>query len=306
MKRAKPNPRLRTTGGRPRNYPALRLLSESEIYRDYASAYTAASGLPLSLNTPDMLTIIHHARKDENPFCALMAGTNQACAACYHLQRRVEEEAKLQPKTLKCFAGLCETAVPVRVGDKLIAFLQTGQILLASPEKAAFNKLAKTLLAWGTEVDLKKLEEAYFNTRVLPPKHYNGLIRLLTIFAGHLASSSNTLTLAAESAENPAISRARLYITEHSEARMSLGSVSRVVNMSANYFSAKFKESTGLNFVDYVARVRVEKARLLLKNPNLRIGEIASQVGFRSLSQFNRAFRAIAGEAPRKYREARA
>ena len=153
---------------------------------------------------------------------------------------------------------------------------------------------------------MKKLEEAYFNTRVLPPKHYKGLIRLLTIFAGHLASCSNTLTLAAESAENPAISRARLYITEHSENRISLGSVSRVVNMSANYFSAKFKESTGLNFVDYVARVRVEKAQLLLKNPNLRIGEIASQVGFRSLSQFNRAFRAIAGEAPRKYREARA
>lgn len=284
----------------------LRLLSESDIYRDYASAYTAASGLPLSLNAPDMLAVIHHDRNDENPFCALMAKTNQTCAACYHLQRRVEEEAKLQPKTLKCFAGLCETAVPVRVGEKLIAFLQTGQVLLNPPKSSAFNRIAKTLLQWGVEVDLKRLEEAFFNTRVISPKHYEGLIRLLAIFAGHLASCSNALALAAESAENPSISRARLYISEHSDDDISLGSISRVVNMSANYFSAKFKESTGLKFVDYVARVRVEKARHLLQNPNLRISEAAFQVGFHSLSQFNRAFKTIAGQAPRAYRESSA
>ena len=35
------------------------------------------------------------------------------------MQRQLEEEAKLQPKTLKCFAGLCETALPVRVGQDL-------------------------------------------------------------------------------------------------------------------------------------------------------------------------------------------
>ena len=36
----------------------------------------------------------------------------------------------MEPKTLKCFAGLCDSAVPVRVGENLVAFLQTGQILL--------------------------------------------------------------------------------------------------------------------------------------------------------------------------------
>ena len=54
-----------------------------------------------------------------------MAKTNTTCAECYALQQKLEEEAQLRPKTLKCFAGLCETAVPVRVGDKLIAFLHT-------------------------------------------------------------------------------------------------------------------------------------------------------------------------------------
>jgi len=78
--------------------------------------------------------------------------------------------------------------------------------------------------------------------------------------------------------------------------------LSRPVNMSATYFSEKFKEATGINFVECVARARVEKARNLLQNPNLRISEIAFDFGFQSLSQFNRAFKQVTGEAPSEHR----
>ena len=44
-----------------------------------------------------------------------------------------------------------------------------------------------------------------------------------------------------------------------------------------------FKKVTGLNFTDYVSRIRIEKAKNLLLNPNLRISEIAYEVGFQSL-----------------------
>ena len=281
----------------------LQTLTESQMYRDYELAFTVGTGLPLSLNLPEMLTLIRHRKKGENPFCALMAGKNETCAKCYALQQKLEQEAQLEPKTLKCFAGLCETAVPVRVGNKLIAFLRTGQILLQRPDRKHFNRIAATLITWGAEVDLKRLEEAYFNTRVLTPKQYEALIRLLNIFAKHLAASSEMLALQAHPGESAAMTSARSYIKDHSDDELSLAAVSGVVNMSANYFSAKFKEATGLNFVDYVARTRVEKARHLLENPKLRISEIAFEVGFQSLSQFNRAFKTVVGEAPRQWRE---
>jgi AraC-like DNA-binding protein len=288
----------------PKPASQLLALTESQMYRDYERAFTIGTGLPLRLDVPEMLTLIRHARKQENPFCAIMAGTKESCAKCYSLQQQLEEEAKLQPKTLKCFAGLCETAVPVRVGDKLIAFLRTGQILLQRPDKKHFSRIAATLIQWGAEVDLKRLEEAYFNTRVLTPKQYEALIRLLTIFAEHLAASRNLIALQGHAArESTAISSARGYIRDHSGDDLSLSAVARVVNMSANYFSAKFMEATGLNFVDYVARTRVEKARNLLQNPKLRISEIAFEVGFQSLSQFNRTFKKAVGQAPRSWRE---
>ena len=280
----------------------LEALSESQVYRDYELAFTQGTGLPLRIHGPDMLNVIHYPKKQENPFCALLAKINQSCSACYALQRKLEEEAQFAPKTLKCFAGLCESAVPVRVGENVIAFLQTGQVLLQRPDKVQFKRIAATLIKWGAEVDLKKLEEYYFNTRILTPKQYDALIRLLNTFAEHLASCSSALVLKGQAKESPAVARARSFIAEHADEELSLATVAHVVNMSATYFSQKFKEMTGINFVEYVTRTRVEKARNLLLNPNRRVSEVAFEVGFQSLSQFNRAFKKIAGQSPREYR----
>ena len=272
------------------------------MYRDYERAFTQGTGLPLRLQGPEMLKLMRYAKKQENPFCALMAKRSESCAQCYTLQCKVEEEAQFAPKTLKCFAGLCETAVPVRVAENVIAFLHTGQVLLQRPEKVQFKQIAATLLKWGAEVDLKKLEEYYFNTRVLTPKQYEALIRLLNTFAQHLASCSSVLVMQGQPKDSPAITRARSFIADHSEDEMSLTAVAHVANMSATYFSQKFKEMTGINFVDYVARTRVEKARHLRLDPTRRVSEVAFEVGFGSLSQFNRAFRKVAGQSPREYR----
>ena len=280
----------------------LEILSASQMYRDYERAFTQGTGLPLRLQGPEMLKLIRYAKKQENPFCVLMAKSNESCAHCYALQCKVEEEAQFAPKTLKCFAGLCETAVPVRVAENVIAFLHTGQILLQRPEKLQFKHITATLLKWGAEVDLKKLEEYYFNTRVLTLKQYDALIRLLNTFAQHLASCSSVLLTQSQQIDSPAITRARTFIADHSDDEMSLAAVAQVVNKSATYFSEKFKEMTGINFVEYVARTRVEKARNLLLAPHRRVSEVAFDVGFQSLSQFNRAFRRIAGESPRDYR----
>ncbi len=61
--------------------------------------------------------------------------------------------------------------------------------------------------------------------------------------------------------------------------------------MNANYLSEKFKQVTGTNFVEYVARTRFANACDLLRKSNLRISEIAFAAGFQSLSQFNRVFK---------------
>ena len=70
-------------------------------------------------------------------------------------------------------------------------------------------------------------------------------------------------------AEPVAIWKARKYIEEHADEELSLTTVSKVVNMNANYLSENFKQVTGTNFVDYVARTRFANACDLLRKGRL-------------------------------------
>ncbi len=280
-------------------------LRRSDIFRDYQKAFNETTGLPLALRALETLDLPLHGVKNENPFCALMATTNKSCAACLELQKRVEVEAQLEPKTLKCFAGLCDSAVPVRVGENVIAFLQTGQILLHEPTKEQFTRTTAQLLKYGAEIDVKQLEEAFFQTRVLERRQYEAVLRLLTIFAQHLSSLSNQLVVTGGKIDSPMVAKAKLFITDHQGEEISLRQVSSAVNTSAFYFCKIFKQATGLTFTDYLARVRIEKVKNLLQNPHKRISEAAFEAGFQSLSQFNRVFRKIEGESPTTWRTKR-
>jgi AraC-like DNA-binding protein len=105
-------------------------------------------------------------------------------------------------------------------------------------------------------------------------------------------------------AEPVRIWKARSFIHAHSSEELSLWKVAKAANTSANYFSEKFKEATGMNFVRYVARARFEKAAALLREADLRVSEIAFATGFQSLSQFNRVFKKFSGKSPTEFRAA--
>jgi AraC-like DNA-binding protein len=278
-------------------------LRRSQIYRHYERAFRDTTGLPIALRPLESFNLPHHGDPKENPFCAIMAQTNHSCSACIQLQEKLEEEAHFEAKTLRCFAGFCDSAVPVRVGENVIAFLQTGQILTIEPNEKQFSEIAQALLKFGVQVDLKRVEEAYFQSRVVSEKQYESIVNLLQIFAQHLALLSRQVMMKKETAESPVIGRARAFIEDRHSEPLSLEDVAKEVNISAYYFSRVFRKSIGMTFTEYLARLRVEKVKQLLINPNKRVSEAAFEAGFQSLSQFNRVFLRVAGESPSFYRE---
>ena len=280
----------------------LEALMNSRIYKDYERAFSEATGLPVTLRPVESWQLPHHGRRNENPFCALMAQKSRTCAACLQVQERLSEVAAETAQSVGCPAGLTDTAVPVRLGDKLIGFLQTGQVFRRKPTPGQFERVAEMVKAWGLDVDRRKLEAAYFATRVLPPRQHESVVKLLVIFAQHLAILSNQVMVQQENAEPPLVRRAKEFIQEHQADDISLGDVAKAVHTSTFYFCKMFKRFTGINFTDYLARVRIEKSKNLLLNPNLRVSEIAFEVGFQSLTHFNRVFKKIIGQTPTHYR----
>lgn len=277
-------------------------LEKSDIFRDYRQAFESLTGLGLEIRPVGSFQAPLQGTKQKNAFCALMAATNKTCAACLQVQQQLETSAQTCANTVECFMGLNESAVPIRAGKKVIGYLQTGQVFLRRPTKARFQRAAKQLDEMKEHLDFEKLEAAYLESRVMTPTQYQSILRLLTIFAEHLSTTSNQLVLIENNQESPTIAKARAYIEEHKGEELSLAEVAKAVNMSAFYFCKLFKKSAGVTFTEYLSRVRVEAVKTLLLNPHKRVSEAAFEGGFQSLSQFNRIFRRTTGESPSDFR----
>jgi AraC-like DNA-binding protein/ligand-binding sensor protein len=277
-------------------------LVNSKIYQDYERAFSEATGLPVALHPVESWQLPHHGRRKENPFCAMLAQKSRSCSACLQVQQSLVEKASQGAHSVTCPVGMCDTAVPVKLGDRVIGFLHTGQIFKKKPTEVQYERVVKMTAEWGVDAERKKMKEAYFSGRVVSNKEHESIIKLLSIFAQHLSMLSNQVVVQQGNAEPPVITRAKEYIHEHQTEELTLGLVAKAVNTSTFYFCKMFKKVTGINYTDYLSRVRIEKSKNLLLNPNLRVSEIAFEVGFQSLTHFNRVFKKILGQSPTEYR----
>jgi AraC-like DNA-binding protein/ligand-binding sensor protein len=277
-------------------------LVASKTYRDYERAFGDMTGLPIALQPVETWQLPHHGKRHENDFCSLLSKKSRACAACLQMQESLRQKAQSEPGSVTCAVGLSDTAVPVRMSDRLVGYLQIGQVFRKKPTNEQFRKVERLCEKWGIEAGHEELRQAYFSGKVMSPKEHDSAVKLLSIFAQHLAMLSNQVFIQQQNSEPPVITKARAYIHDHQTEELSLGQVAKAVNMSSYYFCKTFKKVVGINFTDYVARVRIEKSKNLLLNPNLRVSEIAFEVGFQSLTHFNRVFKKVLGQSPTEYR----
>jgi AraC-like DNA-binding protein/ligand-binding sensor protein len=280
-------------------------LANSERFLVYQDAFRAATGLPLRLVAADTdRWCLDDQNINRSPFCEMLNLCKSACHACIDVNTRLMKDATVNgPATCHCFAGLYASAVPIKLGASTIAYLKTGQVFSRTPDQDSFeNVLAllgrKTIPA----KDVALLKSAYFETRTIDPKRYQSMITLLSSFAEQLSVYCEQLSIIDQGSEPAAIAKAKKYIHSHLDQALPLGDVARVAGLSESHFCRLFKESTDLTLTDYINRCRIEWAKRELLNPEVRVSEIAYQIGYQSLSQFNRSFARIMGSSPTTFR----
>jgi AraC-like DNA-binding protein len=185
-----------------------------------------------------------------------------------------------------------------------VAWLRTGHVFDKKPTKADFERVAQILSEEGiSEKDIAKLRKSFFEGRVISKSAYRGAVTLLTAFALQLADLLNRLVIEAANAEPMVVVKARQYVNAHLEERITLDDIAAHVSVSPYYFCKVFKQATGMTLTEYVNRRRIEWAKRKLLNPQARVTEVAYDVGYQSLSQFNRSFLKYVGESPSRFRE---
>jgi AraC-like DNA-binding protein len=284
------------------NKQLIDMLRRSRLFRDYETVFTKATGLPLTLRPLEYWQLAHHGKKHENPFCALLAEHPKTLAVCLQAHEEMIQHTGDVPRTVTCPFGLSETAVPVKLGAETIGYLRIGQVLRHMPAKSDTTKVSRELERHGVRFT-GELRRAWEKNPLIPPDKYNAVVRLLTFFADQLSALSNQLVTEKNNSEPPLVLKAREYIDKYKAEQLSLTDVAKAAGASVFHFCKVFHKGTGLKFTDYVSRVRVEDARTRLLNPNLRISEIAYDVGFQSLTQFNRTFKRVFGQSPTEFRE---
>src|ERR1700691_4174348 len=108
------------------NKVMIEQLAGSELFKEYERAYNSTTGMPLAIQPAESFELSFKGKRRENPFCAMMAGNNSSCSACLQVQEKIRHDAAEKAAVTTCAYGLSEAAVPVRLGEKAIGFLQTG------------------------------------------------------------------------------------------------------------------------------------------------------------------------------------
>lgn len=103
---------------------------------------------------------------------------------------------------------------------------------------------------------------------------------------------------------NREIAKVIKYIEENYSKKISLQMVAAVVEMSPTYICSLFKKEVNVNISEYIMQMRIEKAKDMLSNSNMKTYEIAERVGFSDESYFSRSFKKITGNWPNEFKKA--
>jgi two-component system response regulator YesN len=99
------------------------------------------------------------------------------------------------------------------------------------------------------------------------------------------------------------IRQAKIYIEENYMKNITLEDLGSYLGFNSSYFSSLFKKETGVSFVEYLSKIRIEKAKELLKEPGLRIQDVCLMVGYNDVKYFTKLFIRHTGLKPNEFRK---
>ncbi len=294
-----PTPSLTSARGTP-----TAVMADSKLFRDYRRAFVSASGMELELRSPPSSLRSDLADECADSPCARLGLGRRSCAACLVFHQKIAVAAEQATLTRECHAGLCETVVPVRTGNRVVALLQIGQVRLRAPADDDAACVVRLLSGSAQDAVAGQVKAALWQIRYIAPERYASLVQLIEIFSRQLADWYVQHAPTKRPPEPGAILRAKEWIETHYHETLTLSKVAEAAQMSPSHFCRSFHHATGTKFRAFLARTRITHVCQLLADPHNTITETAFAVGFKSISQFNRTFHQQVGQSPSEYRAA--
>jgi AraC-like DNA-binding protein len=192
-------------------------------------------------------------------------------------------------------------SVPIFSGPECVATLRSGGVIARTSRSACWKEISP-LLTNCSSAELHRIREAHQKLPQVQEHRVHAAGRLLDFFARTLEAQMPGWLLSVGHDDPLAVAKAKEYIGQHLGETIRLADLARHAGVCAQHLCELFKANGGLTFKQFVALARTEKAKALLRDPSLRITEVAFESGFKSLPTFNRVFKRLVGKPPKAYR----
>jgi two-component system response regulator YesN len=164
--------------------------------------------------------------------------------------------------------------------------------------RTAYNELLLLISS-----DLRDKGSCLFERETAPPAPPDAK-DMLNYAVGLVAAAMARIRQTRNWGTHNGIKRAVDYVNRHfTSDTLTMQEVAAHINMSPAYFSRAFKEEMGIAFVHYLTRLRIEKAKHMLENPDCKTTDIATAIGYADYPHFAKVFKKYCGITPTEYRK---
>ena len=241
------------------------------------------------------------------PFCRAINKMSKYCAEkC--VENDYEIISKLDDHNVGysgfCYSGIYKVVQPVYYKNELICMIFIEGFAIKEEYKNSLEKISDICKKTGCE--RKILIEEFNKLPCLPAAKINEienvadiLFRLIVLI---LENNENLLLQYKKSDSNMLINAVTEYVISNFRNEISLKSIAKVFHVNYNYLSKTFKEETGLNFIDYVTKLRIEEAKKMILFSNKTITEITFELGYNDTAYFSKVFKRYTGYSPSHFK----
>jgi AraC-like DNA-binding protein len=194
------------------------------------------------------------------------------------------------------FPNQVHSYVDCPIGEYILLIIHPSRLLYL--ENFIRNYLPVSALSVGNPVLAQLLSDALTESR--SKSDFSIVEGYLTAFFGKLFQA---MQFQNRSGFNDSVSRILQYCTLHYQEPVNAQDLCRELHLSSSQVSRIFTQQLNISFSDYMNLLRLNKAVLLLRNPNLNITQVANRAGFPTIRTFNRVFQKKYGCTPSEYRD---
>lgn len=232
----------------------------------------------------------------DSSFCSLIRSDPSAMQRCATSDRYACEQSRRAGNIYSyiCHAGLTETVAPLRYGNMVIGYLMFGQVLQCD-DKADYWQVVRSRCQ-GYVVDTIELERCYSRKKPVEMEQVVAAAQILEACAGYLWLQ-RTISLQEDTLPN----QIDEYITGNLSADLSVNALCQRFGISRSKLYKIAGEYYGKGIEQLTRELRVSKATELLRETDLPVSAVASQVGYPDYNYFIKVFKRETGITPKQY-----